>query len=253
MNHEARYLYQFPLSLYCEKSRWNLEYKNLPYQGVDLIPGFHLPRAMWLCNQSTLPIFRDGNTVVGDSVKIASYLENTYSRRPLLPSEDDDREQALMLEAYFSEVGVHVRRFVWSLAIESENIDELFFNFVGYSSRAQGVGAIGKSILRQMVRRRFQVYDHMLLTSWGCITAAMGYVEMLLDGDPQRYLVSEQFTLADMTAASMLAPLIGPKNSPWEDSHVSVAIGAAEMQFNRARVRASVAGQWVARIYETYR
>lgn len=251
--HEVRYLYQFPLSLYCEKSRWNLDYKKLPYKCVDLIPGFHLPRARWLCNQSTLPILRDVNTVVGDSVKISSYLEHTYSHNVLLPREPDDREKALMLEAYFSEVGIHVRRFVWSLAIESENIDKLFFDFLGYGARARGVGALGKSILRQMVRHRFRVYDNKMLTSWGCITAALAYVEMLLEGDPERYLVSDHFTLADMTAASMLGPLIGPKNSPWVDSHVSVAVDTAEMQFSRARARASVAGQWVARVYETYR
>ena len=34
-------LYQFPISHYCEKARWALDYKNIDYDLVNLVPGPH--------------------------------------------------------------------------------------------------------------------------------------------------------------------------------------------------------------------
>ncbi len=36
-----RTLYQFPISHYCEKTRWNLEAKGLSYRIENLLPGPH--------------------------------------------------------------------------------------------------------------------------------------------------------------------------------------------------------------------
>ncbi|MCP3675846.1 MAG: glutathione S-transferase family protein, partial [Gammaproteobacteria bacterium] len=35
-------LYQFPISHYCEKIRWSLDYKNLDYKIINLLPGLHI-------------------------------------------------------------------------------------------------------------------------------------------------------------------------------------------------------------------
>ena len=39
-------LYQFPLSHFCEKARWALDYKSIAYRPVNLLPGFHTMRAL---------------------------------------------------------------------------------------------------------------------------------------------------------------------------------------------------------------
>ena len=39
-----RILYQFPLSHFCEKARWMLDYKELEYVAQNLMPGAHRAR-----------------------------------------------------------------------------------------------------------------------------------------------------------------------------------------------------------------
>lgn len=60
--------------------------------------------------------------------------------------------------------------------------------------------------------------------------------------------MGDQFSLADLTAASMLAPLVGPENSPWSDARLS-QLGRQQ----RDELRTSLAGQWVLRFYKDYR
>ena len=84
-----RILYQFPVSHYCEKTRWQLDYKGLDYRPRNLLPGPHRLRTQWLARINTLPILRDGDRTVGDSTKIAYYLEKYYPTRPLVPEDAD--------------------------------------------------------------------------------------------------------------------------------------------------------------------
>ena len=54
-----RTLYQFPLSHFCEKARWLLDYKELDFVAHNLIPGVHRAFAQLKTGQNRLPILRD--------------------------------------------------------------------------------------------------------------------------------------------------------------------------------------------------
>lgn len=248
MSLDQRVLYQFPLSLYCEKTRWNLDAKGLDYTGRDLVPGLHAPTAWRLAGQRCLPILVDGQHRIGDSTKIALYLENTYPERALLPVDEAARKRVLQLEDFFDELGDHVRRYCWSLAVERDEVSDIFFNFSGYSRWQRMLADSSKPLLRQMIRRTFQVYEPRVADSWEKIQNTLLQMEDWLQGNVNHYLVEDRFTLADLTAASMLAPLFGPENSPWTD----VRMPPLTQQF-RAESRSTLAGQWVLRIYRDYR
>lgn len=252
MTTSRRTLYQFPLSLYCEKTRWNLDYKQLDYRCRDLVPGLHLPLAHWLAGISTLPILREGRRAIGDSTRIALWLERQHPHHALLPATAVAREQVLALEGYFDELGDHVRRCVWSLAIDSANIDHVFYGFSGYSARARWLGRATTPLLRRMLRWRFQLQQARVADSWLRVTAALEHLEFLLAGDAHRHLVGDCFTLADLTGATMLAPLIGPAASPWSDQRLALR-QSAEQNSARALLRQRVAGQWVCAMYARYR
>lgn len=49
-------LYQFPISHYCEKIRWALEYKRLPYTKIDLLPGSHVGVVKKIAPKSNVPV-----------------------------------------------------------------------------------------------------------------------------------------------------------------------------------------------------
>lgn len=243
-----RILYQFPLSLYCEKTRWHLEFKKLSFHCRNLLPGAHVFLARLKAHQRSLPILTDGKNTIGDSTKIALYLEKKYSEFPLISHDPIEKEKILTFEDWFDELGVHVRRSCWSSAIDSPNIVDIFFNFQGYNKLQHFISQRSQSLLRLMVRHTFQIYPTDVEISKKLVDDAFIQIETWLGGNPEHYLVGNQFTLADLTAASMLAPLIGPENSPWRDQHLPFAA-----QQLREEVRQSITGQWVLRIYRDHR
>lgn len=245
-----RLLYQFPLSLYCEKTRWNLDWKKLDWQPVNLIPGPHAFRAWALARQRTLPILVDGKSRVGDSTDIALYLEAHYPDHPLLPADSRKRIEILALEDEFDALGADVRRCVWSLAVDSPDIDVLFFR--GYQNEQRRLGHWMRPALRQMIRHTFDVWPEPVERSWQNIYNTLEKLETRLRDDVSRYLVGDSFTLADLTAASMLAPLLGPAGSPWPDERIpsSAMTGNAAL---RQRLRSQLAGLWINRIYNEHR
>lgn len=248
MKKSKRILYQFPLSLYCEKTRWNLDFKGLNYSCKNLLPGLHVFSAWAIAQQRSLPILRDDQRVIGDSTNIALYLENLHSQFPLIPSELAIQKQVLEYEQYFDELGDHVRRLCWSMVIGQPEIVEIFFNFTGYNPLQRFITHYSESILRLMIRKTFQIYQPQVINSNQKVTNALDLLEKHLNGNEKNYLVNNQFSLADLTAASMLAPLIGPNNSPWADSRLPEV---ASQQ--RQELRDGIVGQWVLRIYHDYR
>ena len=114
MSEKDRVLYQFPISHYCEKTRWNLDAKGLSYRVANLVPGLHSLTTRRLSGAGSVPMLADGAHVVGDSAAIAAYLEHVYPERPLLPADEGARARALELEAYFgAHTGHAVRRWLY--------------------------------------------------------------------------------------------------------------------------------------------
>ena len=71
-------LYQFPNSHYCEKVRWALDYKQLDYRIINLLPGLHVDRtAKKLAGSSSLPILVHDGKALQNSSDILTYLERS--------------------------------------------------------------------------------------------------------------------------------------------------------------------------------
>lgn len=88
-------LYQFPISHYCEKVRWALEYKNIEYKKVNLLPGLHAKKAKKLTSNSSLPILVHDKTVMNESSKIISYLDQAFPNNSLTPSDQNLKQEAM--------------------------------------------------------------------------------------------------------------------------------------------------------------
>lgn len=246
---KTRRLHQFPLSLYCEKARWLLDYKQLPYACVDYLPGLHLLPARLMAGISTLPVLRDPTGTVGDSTAIALWLERHHPQPALLPADPAARAEVLRLEEEFDALGDHVRRCVWSLAIDLPDIDHIFFGFEGYQGMARRIGALMRPVLRRMLRWRFQLAPARVRDSWGRVQAAFDHLDARLAERSGAYLVGASFTLADLTAASMLAPFLGPAGSPWSPERLGIgAVHPAVAPFH-ARPTAG----WVRQMYAAHR
>ena len=80
-------LYQFPLSHYCEKARWALDYKQIPHKRTTVLPGIHYLKTKRMGLASTLPILRDNTQLIQGSNTIITYLDQHDSENPLTPAD----------------------------------------------------------------------------------------------------------------------------------------------------------------------
>ena len=93
-------LYQFPISHYCEKVRWALDYKGIPHERRAPLPGMHRPVALFLTRGAAarLPVIELDGRRIGDSTAIIAALEAYQPEPSLYPGDPADRARALELE-----------------------------------------------------------------------------------------------------------------------------------------------------------
>lgn len=239
-----RILYQFPISHYCEKTRWQLDYKGLDFRVKNLLPGPHRLRTRLMARIDTLPILRDGRRTVGDSTKIAYYLEKHYPQRSLLPATPDQRALVIELEQKFDRLGVDVRRWLYGQIIDRPEVMQAMLDPYGLPGVVQSVLS---PVTREGVRRLYRIEPKAVMRSEQRLEEGLQLLEQTLKKGSGKYLVGERLSLADVAAASLLAPLLSPEGTPWDIFDESTLKPALQVQLQKLRERP--AGQWVLARY----
>jgi len=201
-------LYQFPLSHYCEKIRWALDYKGLAYKTVDLIPGFHLKTTAKIAKNSSVPILEHDGKFIQDSGKIISYLDEHFPEKKLSPANSLDTQAALEWERYLdNELGIHVRRYVYHTLLKNREPVITFFAS-GSPFWAKPVLWLMFPKLAKRMRKFMNIDEASAAKSKRHIEKALKRInESLVDKD---FLVGQQFGRADLTACALVAPLLMP-------------------------------------------
>ncbi|QRN95080.1 glutathione S-transferase family protein [Archangium violaceum] len=250
MPHPERTLYQFPISHYCEKTRWNLDAKGLSYGIENLLPGPHrlVTKRLTKGGRGTVPLLVDRGTVVTDSTDIALHLERAYPSAPaLIPASGPERERVLELEAYFDETaGKHVRRWVYA-QLFGGGVDITPLMFGAFPPPLRLLGRALVPVIKVVIRRQYQLTPPKVEESRVKLLEGLDRLEREIGGDPSRYLVGASLSIADIAAASLYAPLMGPEGSPYHRPGQAVSPAIAEL---RAALGARPVGQWIARRYQ---
>jgi glutathione S-transferase len=205
-------LYQFDFSHYNEKARWALDYKRVPHRRRSLLPGPHVPLMLRLSGQKTVPVLRDGSQVVTGSARIIDYLEKAHPGPPLYPVETAPRERALEIQRWFDEeVGAQMRR-------------AFFFETLRHPRYLSSLFCTQRSVLVQRLYTavfpaiRLVMGREMDLSAAGAAAGCERTREALdfvvAHAGPEGYLVGQNFTVADLTAAAILAPAVLPPEFP---------------------------------------
>jgi glutathione S-transferase len=242
-------LYLFAISHYCEKAAWALDYFGIPYQPRHLIPGMNRGIAKKLGAKSgSLPFLDTGNGAVAGSAGIIDWAEQ--NRNPNRPSlTNDNANEIAQIEKRLDDIlGVHIRRYYYSDALLTDpaSVRPIF---------ARDLPILQKIALRfawpKITSAMIQLMDlgpEKGLQSRDIVEKELDWLDaMLADGRP--YLTGNQFTRADLTAASLLAPLVNPPKHP-SYANLSLPIGVAETikEWEQRPVL-----QWVLRMYELHR
>jgi glutathione S-transferase len=198
-------LHQFPASHYNEKARWALDWKGLAHRRIHHLPGPHAPQMKRLTGQTATPVLvLDGRAIAG-SAQIIDALERAFPERSLYPADPAQRERALALQRrYDDEVGPAVRTALFSmLLLEPDYLCAIFTRpqprwkqriYRALFPLTRGLVARGNAVSVDNVPRAFARTEQALDET----ARAVG---------PSGQLAGDAFSVADLTAAALLAPL----------------------------------------------
>jgi len=198
-------LYQFPISHFCEKIRWALDFKKLEYKQVNLMLGPHISRTKKIAPKSTVPILIHDKKVIQNSSDIITYLDETFGQPVLTPAEESEKKQALEWEKYLDdEIGIHVRRCIYAVILDIPSITIPLFshNAPWYAKYFYKLIYTG---LSKKMHQLLKINEKTTQQSWQHLNTAIDKVYTHLQ--EHKFLVGNTFTRADLTAAALLAPL----------------------------------------------
>jgi glutathione S-transferase len=205
-------LYQFAFSHYNEKARWALDWKRIPHRRRSLLPGPHRPVVKRLTGQSQVPVLRDGDQCVAGSAAIIDHLERLHPTPPLYPASAAERREALDVARWFDdEVGGPIR-----LAFFFDFLDDAGYAARCFSATAKPLPAAvfraAFPLIRGVMRKDMEIDAAGAERGIARAIEALDRVASTAGGDG--YLVGDAFSVADLTAASLLSPAVFPKESP---------------------------------------
>jgi len=240
-------LWHFPGSHYNEKVRWALDWKGIPHRRVALGPSY-LPRAWWRTGHAHLPILILSGQAIGDSTRIIEALERWKPQPPLYPEDPAALTRALALEEFFDEeVAPQIRAFfVHNLFTRSP---ELAVDFYGLA-RGAAVRRVLTVIMpgfERLYRRRHNVSAVTAEDGERRRDLALDRIEAELQ--PSGYLVGDRFTVADLTAASILGWGLAA-----EPPQLQYPLPRPSWQVEaREQIARRPAGQYLAEMYRRHR
>ena len=205
-------LYQFPISHFCEKIRWALDFKELDYQKINLLPGLHLRSAKKMAAKSNVPILKHGTAIVQGSAQIIDYLETNFDGASLNFDDPQLNEEAKQWERFADEqIGPHTRRIIYHDLLNYPDLVIPMFSHGGpWYSKAYFKLTYPK--LTQIMRKAMQINDKKVAESKQILQDALGKLNNTLNAKKNpsstaTYLVGDRFSRADLSVCSLLAPL----------------------------------------------
>jgi glutathione S-transferase len=203
-------LYKLHWSHYVEKVRWALDFKQLPWRGIEVVAFIKKELQRFDC-APTFPLIHDTATgvAISDSSPIIRYLDETYPARPLLPADPALREETwqwmLRLD---STLGLHGRRLGYTQVIMEcpDTLAQLFMaNVAGGMFTRRGLRRPASAVLGAMLTLRFRFHRNRQDRVYEKLEAQLLWIAGKIEREG--YLVGGAFSAADITLASLLRPL----------------------------------------------
>ena len=240
-------LWHFPVSHFNEKARWALDWKRIPHRR-EVLAFDYVPRAWWASGQVRLPIlFLDG-AAIADSTRIIEALERRQPEPPLYPRDPAERHRALALEDWLDEeVGSAVRTAVLSPLFARDPEAALRTIMIGMPESTRRTARLIFPAFRAFYRFRHGIDDAATAAAPTIVRAAFDRVAAEIG--PDGYLAGERFSVADLTAASMLASVVVPP----QHAHLPAEPLPASWHDLRASLADHRASVWVRDMYRRHR
>lgn len=240
-------LWHIPLSHFNEKVRWALDYKGIAHRRRVLGPNY-LIRAWRATGQGHLPILWLDGAAIADSTRIIDRLETRYPDPPLYPQDASVRERALALEEDLDEtLGPALRAAVVTPLFRDDPDIALRVLTTGMPEQAYRSLRPLLRVFPAFYRLRHKISSANLEKDRAIVAAALDRIEQ--QRQDRAYLVGDTFSVADLTAAALLAPALQPPEIQYP---LQVEL-PSYLQAYRAALIEHPAAQWAAGIYRQHR
>jgi glutathione S-transferase len=242
-------LWQLGVSIFSEKARWALDYKSIRHRRRTLTPGLHAITLRLRRQGGTVPVLDFEGRSIRDSTSIIAALEAARPNPSLYPHDAAERAGALELEDFFDErCGHDLRRITLDSIVADPHLAAE--SFMGGTIRPlQAVAPFFIPLARPVIRRHYGVDSQAVEQARTRLVEAFDHLERQLGSND--YLAGQQFTVADLTAAAILAHLVLPPEYPYP------MIGAERLPADLRDFRDSLshrAGfEWVREMYRRHR
>jgi glutathione S-transferase len=244
-------LYVFAISHYCEKARWALDSLGIEYELKHLAPGAHLQAAKQLgAPGSSLPFLTLEGRVVQGSGAIIDWADAEVSDSPTRLNPDSQfKEECQALEQRLDEIaGVHVRRYYYSEALvdHPDTVRPIFARDLPVAEQASLEE--NWDLVRELMMGAMDLGPEQGKESRQFVADELDWFDGLL-ADGRRYMLGDRFSRADITAASLFAPLALPEEHPTYGMLEVPPV--ARVDLATWDKRATV--EWVREIYRNHR
>ena len=201
-------LYQFPISHYCEKARWALDFKSLEHVKRNLLPGFHVKKTIKLAGKSAVPVLMDQGVAIKNSADIISYLDDKYPDITLTPADAALQAEAMEWERYADrEIGPYVRCLCYNTLLDHPDIVIPIFTGGGPWYGKPLLKVIYPKLQAKM-RKFMKINDETAQKSKERLDIAIDHIHN--ERGNSGFMVGQEFTRADLAIAALLAPLCMP-------------------------------------------
>lgn len=243
-------LYTFGISHYCERARWGLDWRGLAYEEIRWPPGPHVVLARRLGAPLTcVPILLAEGEVIQGSDQILDWTQRRPSGSGRTLEDGEDLELARELERRAEVVlGVHVRRLFYAETLTEHPEAVKPALFAGVSPPLRLVGEAMWPITRRKMIELMDARPLSAADSQARIEQELTWLDELL-ARGKGFLAGTRFSRADLTVATLLAPLAKPVEVPvYRDMALPARLSTTLDNWRGRPVL-----EWVRRIYGEYR
>jgi len=204
-------LITIPVSHFCEKARWALDRAGERYYEEKHAPLFHFAATLPRTRTRTVPILVTPHGKICDSTAILRHVDARLDEpRRLFPHDPAHLREVEALEDMFDErLGPQTRRWVYCWLLDEPAYFKAIMDQGLSPLESRGLRALDPFI-RATMRRAFRVSEHAKESCLERVRAIFREVDGLL-ADGRRYLTGDRFTAADLTFASLAAPVLAPE------------------------------------------
>jgi glutathione S-transferase len=241
-------LHQFRASHYNDKVRWALAHKGIAHRRVSYLPGPHRVPIARMTGQTSTPVLEIDGQVVAGSARIIDLLEQRFPQKSLYPWARTALDQALAIQERFDrEVGPATRTVAFTAFVDD----------LGYVARLFGHGEhplklafyrASLPFVKPLIARANGLVDpDHVQRAFDATARALDWIAA--ETESKAMLVGDTFSIADLTAAALMAPVVALEHPDMQPR----APVPATLSALHARWEGHPGVAWVRRQYAVHR